>query len=120
MTAGERPEIQRAKQWSAALATALDEVTEQVGVAARRVADGWPDALGQEWGERLLQLRRMIDRDADDARELGRAIDRVAAVSPAAGDDAQPGLVGPQLGGTGARRVEDRRGVAIPWLGDAG
>jgi hypothetical protein len=109
----QRPELQRARQWSTALATALDEVTEQVGAAARRIADGWPDAHGRDWTERLLQLRRVLDRDAADAHDLGRAIDRVAEVA-----DGNPLPVGPQLGGTAGRHVDDRRGVTIPQLGD--
>ena len=117
MTA-DRPELQRARQWSAALATALDEVAEQVAAAALRVADGWPDARGREWSDRLVLLRRVIDRDADDAHELGRTIDRVADVTATAAGDPLTGAVGPQLGGFGGQHVDDRRGVTIPQLND--
>jgi hypothetical protein len=108
-------ELERARQWSTALAAALEEVTEQIDAAARRVADGWPDPRGRDWIDRLLLLRRNIDRDAADADELGRAIDRVAEVT--AGEDPAGG-VGPQLGGFGGRHADDRRGVTIPQLND--
>ena len=95
-----------ARQWSAALTTALDEVTGRVDAAARRLADAWPDARGEEWAHRLRVLRRALERDADAAVEFGRAVDRLADPSPD----------GPRLGDTGAVRVDSRRGVTIPQL----
>jgi hypothetical protein len=115
-----RPELQRAQQWSAALASALDEVTRQVGVVARRLADEWPDAQGQEWIERLLQLRRALQRDVDAAAEWGEAIDHLPddpdPSAPVGVADGTP--LGPRLGGTQARRVDDERGVRIPRLNE--
>jgi hypothetical protein len=108
----DRPELQRARQWSSAFAAALDEVTAQVDAAARRVADGWPDARGRDWTERLVLLGHALDRDAADAHGLGRAVDRVAEVA-----DGAPPALGPLLGGTGGRHADDRRGVTIPQLG---
>ena len=97
-----------ARQWSAALTTALDEVTGRIDAEARRLADAWPDARGEEWGHRLRVLRRALERDADAAVEFGRAVDRLAAPAPD----------GPRLGDTGAVRVDGRRGVTIPQLND--
>jgi hypothetical protein len=115
-----RPELQRARQWSVALASALDEVTREVGGLARRLADGWPDSQGQEWTERLLQVRRALERDVDAAAEWGRAIDRLPddpdPSAPAGVADGRP--FGPRLGSTEGRRVDDGRGVRIPRLND--
>ena len=94
------------RRWSAALTTALDEVTGRIDAAARRLADAWPDARGEEWVHRLRVLRRALERDADAAVEFGRAVDRLAAPIPD----------GPRLGDTGALRVDGRRGVTIPQL----
>jgi hypothetical protein len=118
VTAPGRPELQRARQWSVALASALDGVTREVGGLARRLADGWPDAQGQEWLERLLQLRRTLERDVDAAAAWGQAIDRLPDdPSPSASAGVADGTpFGPRLGGTEARRVDDERGVRIPRL----
>lgn len=97
-----------ARQWSATLTAALDDVIGRIDVVSRRLADAWPDARGEEWVHRLRVLRTALERDADAAVEFGRAVDRLAGP---VGD-------GPQLGGTGAARVDDRRGVAIPRLND--
>jgi hypothetical protein len=127
VTAPAPPDLQRARQWSSALASALDEVSARLDPVVRRVAEGWPDAHGGEWAERLAALRRALAHDADAAAELGRAIDRVAEhVSARSGDPpagSHPalhgGTSGPRLGGTGARRVDDERGVTVPRLTDA-
>jgi hypothetical protein len=125
MTAPQRPELQRARQWSVALAAALDEITGQVGYVARRLSHCWPDEHGRQWAERLLLLRRALERDAEAAAELGRSVDRVTDAVAAAPDDAgdrypsaHTGATGPRLGDTAARRAEDERGVRIPRLGD--
>jgi hypothetical protein len=115
VTGPRRAELARAQQWSAAVAKALDEVTDQVGSIARRLADGWPDARGREWSERLLVLHHALHREADAAADLGRAVGDVTHGSDA--DDGSSGY-GPLLGGTAARRVDDRRGVTIPRLND--
>ena len=96
------------RQWSAALTAALDEVTGRIDAAARRLADAWPDARGEEWVQRLHVLRRALERDADAAVEFARAVDRLAA----------PTSDGPRLGDTDAVRVDGRRGVTIPQLND--
>ncbi len=127
MTAPAPPELERARQWSSALVAALDEVSARLDSVVRRVAEGWPDAHGGEWAERLVVLRRTLAHDADAAAELGRAIDRVAQHVPALPDDVPAGphpvlpggASGPRLGGTTARRVDDERGVTIPRLTDA-
>lgn len=112
------PELDRARSWSAALAAVLDEVTEQIGVAARRLADGWPDVRGDEWAQRLYSLGAALHREADAAVEFGRAIDRLPEATPPADDS---GADGPRLGDTGARRADDRRGVTIPrWTTQEG
>ena len=110
MTSPGRTELQRARDWSAALATALDAAAREVGDLARRLAAGWPDDHGREWAERLLTLRNTLERDADAAvrlRTAGRAGGRRADGLPPSG---------PRLGGTGARRADDERGVRIPRL----
>ena len=112
----QRAELHRAQQWSAAVVRTLDEMTDHVATAARRLAEGWPDARGREWTERLLVLRHALRRDAAAAAELGRAIE-VAADDPSS-DDGPPSYGGPLLGSTGGRHVDDRRGVTIPRLND--
>jgi hypothetical protein len=118
-------ERERVGSWSAALAAVLGEVAAQVGATARRLADGWPDAHGAEWADRLHALGAALDREADAAAGLGRALDRLpgghdghgGADGPAAsvGDAAVAGS--PRLGDTAARRADDRRGVDIPRWG---
>jgi hypothetical protein len=98
--------------WSTSLTTALDEVGGRIDAVARRLADAWPDARGDDWVHRLQVLRRAVERDADAAAEFGRAVDRLA------GHDLGPIPDGPRLGGTAAVRVGDRRGVTIPQLND--
>ena len=115
MTDPQRAELHRAQQWSAEIARTLDEMTDHVATAARRLAEGWPDARGREWTERLLVLRHALRRDADAAAELGRAIE-VAADGPSSDDG--PSYGGPLLGSTAGRHVDDRRGVTIPRLND--
>jgi hypothetical protein len=114
VTSPGRSELQRARDWSAALATALDAAAREVGDLARRLAAGWPDDHGREWAERLLTLRITLERDADAAVRFGlqaeRAADEQAGVPPS----------GPRLGGTGARRADDERGVRIPRLDERG
>jgi hypothetical protein len=107
VTASGRAELQRARDWSAALAATLDAGAREVADLARRLATGWPDQHGGEWGERLLTLRNGLERDADAATRLGQQIEGVAD---------EP--MGPRLGGTGARRADDERGVRIPRLHD--
>ncbi len=115
-------ERERVGSWSAALAAVLDEVAAQVGTTARRLADGWPDAYGAEWADRLGALGAALEREADAAVQLGRALDRLpgepgrpdGAVA-SVGDAAVAG--GPRLGDTAARRADDRRGVDIPRWG---
>jgi hypothetical protein len=102
-----RTELQRALDWSAALAGALDSAAREVGDLARRLAVGWPDDHGREWGERLLTLRTALERDAEAAAGFGREVERMS--------DAP---LGPRLGGIGARRADDERGVRIPHLDD--
>jgi hypothetical protein len=109
VTTSGRSELQRAHDWSVALAAALDAAAREVGELARWLAGSWPDAHGQEWGERLLTLRSALERDADAAARLGLQVGQVAD-GPA---------VGPRLSGTGARRADDERGVRIPRLDDA-
>lgn len=106
------PELLRARRWSADLAAALDEITGQVGAAARRLAEGWPDAHGRDWVDRLRGLQRDLTRDLDASGEFGRSVDRVAY------DTASGPAVGPYLGATTGRRADDRRGVTVPQLGD--
>jgi hypothetical protein len=118
-----RPELNRAREWSAALASTLDDVAEQVGVAARHLAAGWSDARGVEWSDRLAGVRRTLEREATAAAELVGAVDRVPDEDDpsAPGIDPYAGSVGARLGGTDARRVDDGRGVRIPrWAEDAG
>lgn len=106
------------REWSAALAAALDRVAGHLDVVARSVAEGRSDARGREWVDRLALLRRDVLRDADDAHALGRSVDRLAAEPDPPVPPGDPDPVGPRLGDTAAGRVDDRRGVTIPQLGD--
>ncbi len=112
MTSSGRPELQRARDWSGALASALDAAAAEVGDLARRLAAGWPDAHGREWSERLQVLRHTLANDADAAVRLGQAVER------ATDEPIGPAATGPRLGGTAARRADDERGVRIPRLDD--
>ena len=114
MTGPGRPELQRARDWSTALGAALDAAAREIGDLARRLAAGWPDDHGREWGERLAAVRHTLERDADEAGRWGREVERVA--DEVDGSGAAP--PGPRLGGTGARRAGDERGVRIPRLDD--
>jgi hypothetical protein len=116
VTAQLRRELEPARHWSAALVTALDDITDHVGAAARHLADHWPDARGHEWADRLNLLHRALEGHAVAAAELGQSIDR-AADDVSGPDDGSLGY-GPLLGGTGGRHVDDRRGVTIPRLND--
>lgn len=111
---GAPPELLRAGRWAAELVAALDELTDEIGTAARRLAEGWPDAAGRDWADRLQLLHHALRGDADAATDFGRAVDRVALET----DTGTDGLSGPRLGGTGGRRADDRRGVTIPELND--
>jgi hypothetical protein len=107
-----RPELQRARDWSSALASALDTAAAEVGDLARRLAAGWPDAHGREWSERLQVLRHTLANDADAAVRLGQAAER------ATDEPIGHAAAGPRLGGIAARRADDERGVRIPRLDD--
>lgn len=98
----------RAHDWASGLAAALDAAAREVGDLGRRLAAGWPDHHGREWVERLSTLRTTLERDADAAA-------RVAVQAGQMADEP----VGPRLGGTGARRADDGRGVRIPRLDDS-
>ena len=122
MTPPDRPELHRARQWSAALDTTLTGTAEHVADVARRLAQCWPDDRGRECAERLTMLRRALERDADAAAELVRDIDRVADSAAASDLDGppHPGTFGPRLGSTTSRHADDDRGVRIPRLNDSG
>jgi hypothetical protein len=117
VTAPQQSALRRAQQWSAAVATAPDGITEEVEAAARRLADSWPDARGRDWTERLHVLQRALEGHADAATQLGRVIGHAADDQALGGDLGSLGY-GPLLGGTGGRHVDDRRGVTIPRLND--
>jgi hypothetical protein len=117
VTAPQRSALHRAQQWSAAVATALGGITDEVETAARRLADGWPDDRGREWTERLHALQHALEGHADAAAQLGRVIGHAADDQALSGDPG-PLAYGPLLGGTGGRHVDDRRGVTIPRLND--
>jgi hypothetical protein len=117
VTAPQQSALRRAQLWSAAVATALDGITDEVEAAARRLADSWPDARGRDWTERLHVLQRALEGHADAATQLGRVIGHAADDQALGGDLGSLGY-GPLLGGTGGRHVDDRRGVTIPRLND--
>jgi hypothetical protein len=110
VTSSGRPELQRARDWSSALAAALDAAAAEVGDLAQRLAAGWPDSHGREWSERLQVLRHTLADDADAALRLGQAVERATE------EPVGPASAGPRLGGTAARRADDERGVRIPRL----
>jgi hypothetical protein len=103
-----------------ALVATVTESAEQVADVARRLTHCWPDDRGRECTERLVTLRRTLERDADAAAELGRAIDRVADSATASDTDESlhPWTFGPRLGSTTSRRADDDRGVRIPRLNE--
>ncbi len=110
MTSSGRPELQRARDWSSALAAALDAAAAEAGDLAQRLAAGWPDSHGREWSERLHVLRHTLADDTAAAGRLGQAVER------ATDEPIGPASAGPRLGGTAARRTDDERGVRIPRL----
>lgn len=105
-------ELRRAHDWASGLAAALHTAAQEVGDLARRLAAGWPDDHGREWGERLLTLRATLERDADAATRVVAQVEHLQVERWAD----EP--VGPRLGATGARRADDERGVRIPRLDD--
>ena len=113
MTGPLRAELERARAWSAELRVALDTAAREVGDLTRRLAAGWPDDHGREWTERLAAVRHALERDADEASRWSRDVERVADETEGS---TGPAPLGPRLGGTGARRADDERGVRIPRL----
>jgi hypothetical protein len=89
------------------LAAVLDAAARDAGDLARRLAVGWPDDHGREWTERLQTLRTSFERDAEAAARVAVQAEQLAE-----------GPAGPRLGGTGARRADDERGVRIPRWDD--
>jgi hypothetical protein len=131
MTSCRRLELQRVGDWAAALALTVHELDAQVRDVTRRLEQAWSDGRGDELSDRLHRLSRVLDGEAASATEFGRVVHRVAEASvdvahdvDVDADDGQSlpdqgvATSGPRLGGTGARRAGDDRGVRIPRLGD--
>jgi len=89
------------------------------------VGQDWADDAGRAWAERAGLVRQALDRELEAAVAAGRLIasmdgpaggpvDGPAGCPPAG---SPPGL-GPRLGGTGARRVDDERGMSLARLSD--
>jgi hypothetical protein len=118
MTTSDDAELQRARLWSASLAERVNGVVDEVEGIVRRVAASWRDPRGDAWRDRLHALSGSLERDAEAAAELGRTIDRLVDPQsrPSSGHPRSERL-GPRLGDIEARRVDDERGVDIPWLG---
>lgn len=118
MTSSDGAELQRARLWSASLTESVNGVVAGIEGIARRVALSWPDARGDAWRNRLHALSCSLERDAEAAAELGRTIDRlVDPQSTLSFGRSRSERLGPQLGDIEARRMDDERGVDIPWLG---
>jgi hypothetical protein len=101
-------------RWWSGLADVLLDAGRRIGQLAEQVGRDWPDALGQEWAERVTGARTDLCREAGTAAELGAEYAR-------RGLDAEPPAVGARrpgmrLGGTEADRVGEERGMRIAEL----
>jgi hypothetical protein len=108
-----------AGRWCQRLAEVASDVERRAGQLVEQVAADWADARGREWTERADGVRAELGRVAVTAAELGetyarRAADLLAASGVAGIAPGRPS--GMRLGGTGAARVEDERGMRIAEL----
>jgi hypothetical protein len=103
--------------WCARLGAALTEVGDGIGRLAGQVAQDWSDAEGALRADRLTLLQRSVLRDAEDAAELGRRLERAAAGAGPMGDLAA--LLGrlAAIGATGRSGGSEPQGAGVT-LGD--
>jgi len=121
-----------AAAWCTRLGAALTEVGDGIGRLAGQVARDWSDAEGALRADRLTLLQRSVLRDAEDAAELGRRLERAASGMGPMGDLAallgrlaaigasarSGGSEGPRagvtLGDVDGARAPDRPGMQLP------
>jgi hypothetical protein len=72
--------------WCTRLGAVLTEVGDGIGRLAGHVGQDWSDAEGVLRADRLTMLHRSVLRDAEDAAELGRRLERAASGTGPAGD----------------------------------
>ena len=113
VTSPGRSELQRARDWSAALATALDAPPARSATSRGGSPPAGRTTTAGSGPSGCSTLRSTLERDADAAVRLGLQAERAA-------DEPTGPPSGPRLGGTGARRADDERGVRIPRLDERG
>lgn len=86
------------------------------------VGDDWADDAGRAWAERAGLVRRALGRELEATVAAGRLLAAAAAGAVDGAVDGapapRPSGSGPRLGGTGARRVDDERGMSLARLSD--
>jgi hypothetical protein len=124
--------VSSAAVWCARLGAALTEVGDGIGRLAGQVAQDWSDAEGALRADRLTLLQRSVLRDAEDAAELGRRLERAASGMGPMGDLAallgrlaaigatarsggpEPQRTGVALGDVDGTRAAERPGMQLP------
>jgi hypothetical protein len=101
-----------AAAWCTRLGAALTEVGDGIGRLAGQVGQDWSDAEGALRADRLAMLHRSVLRNADEAAELGRRLERAAPGMGPMGDLAA------LLGRLAAIGASARSGGAEPQRGD--
>ncbi|GAA2569423.1 WXG100 family type VII secretion target [Pseudonocardia hydrocarbonoxydans] len=105
-------------------AARLQEALPGLGRVIDDVAGDWSDDAGRAWAERARLVRRVLDRELEATVAVGRLLAAAATGPVDASVDGPvasgPSGSGPRLGGTGARRVDDERGMSIARLSDDG
>lgn len=123
----------------AVAAARMQHALPALGRLIADVEDDWLDDAGRAWAERAGLVRRALDRELDAAlaavRIVAAAAERWVAdgavtgrpgaggpvtASDTGGPPSGRGGVGPRLGGTAARRVEEERGMSVARLGEYG
>ena len=122
-----------AAAWCTRLGVALTEVGDGIGRLAGHVGQDWSDAEGALRADRLTLLQRSVLRNAEDAAELGRRLERAAAgmgpmgdlaallgrlaaigASARSGGGAEPQRDGVTLGDVDGARAAERPGMQLP------
>jgi hypothetical protein len=114
------------------LGAALTEVGDGIGRLAGHVGQDWSDAEGALRADRLTLLQRSVLRNAEDAAELGRRLERAASGMGPMGDlaallgrltaigatarsgGAEPQRDGVMLGDVDGARTVERPGMQLP------
>ncbi len=121
-----------AAAWCTRLGATLTEIGDGIGRLAGHVGQDWSDAEGALRADRLTLLQRSVLRNAEDAAELGRRLERAASGMGPMGDlaallgrlaaigasarsgGAEPQRDGVTLGDVDGARAAERPGMQLP------